>query len=519
MILNQHCVLIIFFGIFCNVQFMTCSWFKWTSTQKPKPDTEELKVAFNLDTGFSYGNSLEMLDMELSELKDRIIKDGKLGINVSTRPQVIYNDLYCSDLFNLLQYTRIIQSLIEHNSTYNTDKFDYLLLNESTIQHMLAVVIKLDLTEHLHSFWNLYMFAIYIKNLRMVDNFLVISHVIDVLDCIIDCLSCYTNNFCRKNNKYNSFDKLNELDFKLEKEKMLMIEKVKAVMVSRNIINKILLHGEEVEIWVSLKKIYLYEILQNTDILKTIIMDFGEQSQKSYYDIIKDINVAYKDARNYYWFDVWITKIKIYHEKIFNIFRVVTLHLIRKHVMYLINKKEKIVKKYNKLMWNFFDSNFYTFYFMIFSDNTDFESISTLFQNTPSNSNESFDNLISNIISNIENKMQTCFVVKSFKILQIKVDDEMYNSNSINNTKILRSYVQISKKKHEEIENLKKTSDNQGLNDNFERFHIFLEYFMKIFINKHKFMVFRSFMKFSSDYEIMKDRRPQDLKEERYLDL
>ncbi|XP_050519904.1 uncharacterized protein LOC126893591 isoform X1 [Daktulosphaira vitifoliae] len=524
MIFNQYCVFTIFFGILCNIQFMTCSWFKETSSQEtisePETfdDTEELKVALKLDTGFSYEPISLIFETNLDELKGMIIKEEKpKSFILFTKPEIMYYDLYCSNLYNLLQYTSHLEYLLNNEFYMNKNKYDYLLLNEIIIKKMLSVLLKLDLTIYLKPFWYMYMFAIYIKKMTLDDYLLVKSYAIETLKRINKYLSSYAIRDCRKNNKYDLTDQFNEEKCKLDiKDSILKIEDVISIMIHRNNINNILLHGEEAENWVSLKKIYFYEIIQNTDILKTIIEDFGEQSEENYIDIIKDLNIAYQAAKNYYWFDEWISKIKVYHNKIFNIFRVVILHLIRKHQMYLINENDEVVIEYNNKMWDFFFHNFYIFHKMLFSDIADFKSISTLFKNKPSNSNETYDVINSNIISNIENKIQKAFVVKSFEILPIEVDNEIYNENSIKITKKLSSYVQLSKVTKFKIKRFQNISSINGLNDNFLRLNVFLEYLMKVFISEHKFKVFETFMNFSSDFEITKD---QEVENERYLDL
>ncbi|XP_050521204.1 uncharacterized protein LOC126894323 [Daktulosphaira vitifoliae] len=506
MIFYQYCVLTIIFGIFCNIQFITCSYFREAAGFIDElEETEKLEVALNLDTGFSYNTNPEMFEMDFDDWKDTIIEREDPEFETYTKPHFIYNDLYCGDLYNFLQFISSIESLIEYYSTY---EYDHLLLNESIIQQMLAVQLKVDvLAQYLQPFWKMYMIAIYIKN--HTKNFILSmkSHVTTILKNIKDCLSLYTTNYCRENNKYNITDEF----YALEKKEMIsMIKKVETVMENRNNINNILLHGEEVEDWVSLNIIYLHEIIQNTDMLKTIIMDFGEQNEKTYEDIIKDINIACQAAKNYYWFDIWISKIRVYHDKIFNIFRVVTLHLIRKHLMYLINKDEKIVFQYNSQMHNFLQRNMYIFDLLF----PKFLNFLTRFEWKPDDMFENYDHLNNCIIGRVEDMIKEPFGVESFEILQIEVNNEIYNMNSIEKTNTLMKLVQISKGKKEKIEDFQNISDNIGLNDNFERFNIFLEYFINIF--KHKLKVFWSFKQFSSDYNITKYRERQ---EERFLDL
>ncbi|XP_050522081.1 uncharacterized protein LOC126894830 [Daktulosphaira vitifoliae] len=506
MIFYQYCVLTIIFGIFCNIQFITCSYFREaTGIVDELKEAEEVRVAFNLDTGFSYNTNPEMFETELNDLVDMIYDEDEPAFVYHTKPHVIYNDLYCGDLYNFLQYINSIQSLIEYDTTY---EYNHLLLNESIIQQMLAEKLKVDvLTHYLQPFWKMYMFAIYIKN-QTKDNILSKKiHVTRILENMKKSLSFYTTKYCRKNNKYNLTAEFYALE---KKEKISIIEKVKTVMVSRSNINNILLHGEEVEDWVSLKIIYLHDIIQNTDMLKTIIMDFGEQSEKTYEDIIKDINIACQAAKNYYWFDIWIFKIRVYHDKIFNIFRVVTLHLIRKYLMYLRNKDGKIMVQYNKEMRNFLRHNWYTFNLLI----PDFSNFPDMLLNKPGKHFEDYDHVNNSNIGTVEYMIEKSFVVESFKILQIEVTNEIYNMNSIEKTNTLMKLVQISNEKKEKIEDFQNISDNIGLNDNFERFNIFLEYFKNIF--KHKLRVLWSFKQFSSDYNKTKSRKRQ---EEKFLDL
>ncbi|XP_050522080.1 uncharacterized protein LOC126894829 [Daktulosphaira vitifoliae] len=500
MIFYQHYVLTITFRIFCNIQFITCSYCR----EEPKivnklKETEDLKVAFNLDTGFSYNTNPEMFELDLDDFVDMIKEEDDPEISLYTKPDIIYYDLYCGDLYNFLQYINSIQSLIEYDSTY---EYDHLLLNESIIQQMLAEKLKVDLlTKKLKPFWIMYMFAIYVK-IQTKDNILPKKlHVTRILEKIKDSLLLYTTQNCRKNNKYNITAEFYALE---KKEKISMIEKVKTVMVNRKNINNILLHGEEVEDWVSLKIIYLHDIIQNTDMLKTIIMDFGEQSEKTFKVIMKDIKKAYHAAKNYYWFDIWISKIRIYHDKIFNIFRVVTLHLIRKYLMYLRNKDEKIVFQYLSQMYDFLEYNKYTFdlFYPRFSE------FHSKFGFTPDSYFENYDHINNSMIGDVADMIENVFRVESFEILKIEVNNEIYNMNSIEKTNTLMKLVQISKEKKEKIEDFQSNSDNIGLNDSFERFSLFLEYFINIF--KHNLKILWSFKQFSSDYNITKYRNRRE---------
>ncbi|XP_050519907.1 uncharacterized protein LOC126893592 isoform X2 [Daktulosphaira vitifoliae] len=459
-----------------------------------------------------------MFEMDLEELKDEILDDVEPGLNLSIRSQIMYNDLYCGDLYNFLYYTELIQSLIEHNSTYEKDEFNNLLLNESIIQQMIAVKLKIHLTKFLQPYWIMYMFAIYLKNQTMDNKLSVKLDVMEILEKLKKYLLLYTTKYCRKNNKYNLSAKLYKERYVRiqleEKMKISMIQDVMTVMVNRNNINNILLNGEEVEDWVSLRKIYLYEIIQNTDILKTIIKDFGEQSEKSYNNIINDIYRAYEAARNYYWFDVWISKIRVYHDKIFNIFRVVILHLIRKHLMYLTNKDETIAFDYNNQMHEFLKRNMYTFN-LLFRQFTEFNS--SLLHKPSSRYSITYDDVNSGLIGKVERIIEKTHFVESFEILRLEVDNKQYNMDSIKKTKKLMKLVQFSEKKEEEIRNFQNISDIKGLNDNFERFNIFLEYFINIF--KHKLSVFWSFKQFSDEYKKTNYREPQETEKERLLYL
>ncbi|XP_050519790.1 uncharacterized protein LOC126893528 [Daktulosphaira vitifoliae] len=426
----------------------------------------------------------------------------------------MYLDLYCSNLYNLIEYTSLIQNFLSFKILKKYNEYQGLLLNESIIQHMLAVILKSNLNAFLTPLWHMYMFAIYLKNQKSTYNLFITSHLSNIIDYLISFLLSFTTLDCRKNNTYDSTStQLYNLN---ETVKIPMIKKVMNVMAKRNITNNVLMHGEKVDNWVSLKKIYLCEIVENINILKTIIMGFGDQNETICNKIFKDIRDAYDDARNYYWFDLWILKIRTYHEKILNILKVVILHFIRKHLKYLMFNDDKIVEQCNIEIRNHLHDITNKFGIMLcrFSE---FENIKKSLVNLPNDINKTYNIINSEIITNIENAIRAKFDAESFEILRIDVNNEKYNMKSITKTEELMACVQISEIINEKITRFNEISQIQGLNDNFLRFNIFVQYFENIF--KSKLKVFKSFMCFSVHFNITFDHETEQEKKKRLLDL
>ncbi|XP_050547662.1 uncharacterized protein LOC126909289 [Daktulosphaira vitifoliae] len=98
--------------------------------------------------------------------------------------------------------------------------------------------------------------------------------------------------------------------------------------------NKFLIENDEKNL-ISLKNIYLYDIIENKELFKTILMIFGEQSEENFETIYKEIRQEYLDAKNYYWFDLWFYQVGKYQQKLLNIFKTVLLHLMTKYVTYI----------------------------------------------------------------------------------------------------------------------------------------------------------------------------------------
>ncbi|XP_050523741.1 uncharacterized protein LOC126895653 [Daktulosphaira vitifoliae] len=104
----------------------------------------------------------------------------------------------------------------------------------------------------------------------------------------------------------------------------------------------VLKHTEEQENSFSLRSIYLRDIIDKKELLKTIIMDFGEQSEDNFEAIYSEIYEEYTKAKNYFRFDIWIKQIGIYQQKVSNVFKTVLMHLIRESLIYstlMLNKK------------------------------------------------------------------------------------------------------------------------------------------------------------------------------------
>ncbi|XP_050519916.1 uncharacterized protein LOC126893596 isoform X2 [Daktulosphaira vitifoliae] len=471
MIFHQFCALIIFFGVFVNIQFITCCCYK--PTPENFEDAEELEIAWKLDTGYERLTQNLPTRVGIKEFKRIMTKDENkpTTFTLHNRPQIIYYNLYCSNLRDLLQYMSLIgsleriQILKENNSV---------LLDESIIKHMLSLMLKTDLDAPLDPLWAMFMYAIYIRDRRYYLEGDLVIHFKDLIRVIIEILKSHAKKNCDIN--ITNEIKINANDTYKNEE----IKKVVNVMNKRNHNNYFFLSDIEVENHISLSKIYFNKVIQNNDILKTIILDYGEQSQKVYNVIMEDINTAYRDARNYHWFDLWIIKLGDYQDKVFGIFRIVALYFIRKHLSYLMfNTDNDIIKNNNSKMHQLLLNNHTLNNIFKFEDKQQsIDNIIRTFSHKPSNS-RSYDVINSGNINLINEHIKRNYFGEKFNMF--KEDDEI------------------------------KKSLEDKLKNNFDKFKNYLDYLNNIYMNID-IKIVRSFIEYSSIYIFVEP--PRDRKKE-----
>ncbi|XP_050519927.1 uncharacterized protein LOC126893602 [Daktulosphaira vitifoliae] len=255
MIFHQFCVLTIFFGIFVNIQFITCCCYK--PTPENFEDAEELEIAWHLDTGYERLTQNLPTRVGIKEFKRIMTKDENkpTTFTLHNRPQIIYYNLYCSNLRDLLQYMSLIGSFERIQILKENDS---VLLDESIIKHMLALMLKTELAAPLDPLWTMFMYAFYIREQRnYLDGNLVI-HFKDLIRVIIEILKSHAEKDCDINiTNAIKTNTSNTLLYKIEE-----IKNVMNVMDKRNRKNSFYLNDIVVENWISFNKIYLNEVIK-----------------------------------------------------------------------------------------------------------------------------------------------------------------------------------------------------------------------------------------------------------------
>ncbi|XP_050525775.1 uncharacterized protein LOC126896747 isoform X4 [Daktulosphaira vitifoliae] len=315
MILNPILFIITVMVIFRSMQVNTCC-----IKSVPRYDYK-YETALSLDTGFIYPEHEESNNLDITTIK-------KL-LNINILPQeetikkpidLIYCDLICGNMFVIRNYLSICNNLNDNN------------LEESITGRMLVSLFKINKTIYENPFWYAHMYIIYRSMFRNETNENHKEFIKRVNNLIKESLQWYINRYCRKNNQYNTIVQYNN--------ETTEIQNIIKLINDRQAKNDILLENKTEINWVSLKSIYLHQILEDEHFWKTIIVTFGDQKEVVLKAIRDDIFNNYKLAKNYYYYDNWVIQIEKYLESIFNIIRIVTLHLIRNYLYYAENYRK-----------------------------------------------------------------------------------------------------------------------------------------------------------------------------------
>ncbi|XP_050525765.1 uncharacterized protein LOC126896747 isoform X3 [Daktulosphaira vitifoliae] len=315
MILNPILFIITVMVIFRSMQVNTCC-----IKSVPRYDYK-FETALTLDTGFIYPEHEELNKLDIATIK-------KL-LNINILPQeetikkpidLIYCDLICGNMFVIRNYLSICNNLNDNN------------LEESITGRMLVSLFKINKTIYEKPFWYAHMYIIYRSMFRNETNENHKAFIKTMNNLIRETLQWYIDRYCRKNNQYNTIVQYNN--------ETTEIQNIIKLINDRQAKNDILLENKTEINWVSLKSIYLHQILEDEHFWKTIIVTFGDQKEVVLKAIRDDIFNNYKLAKNYYYYDNWVIQIEKYLESIFNIIRIVTLHLIRNYLYYAENYRK-----------------------------------------------------------------------------------------------------------------------------------------------------------------------------------
>ncbi|XP_050523128.1 uncharacterized protein LOC126895370 [Daktulosphaira vitifoliae] len=471
-----------------------------------------LETALKLDTGFDYPSYDELCNLSNSEFKKKILKGDRYLENIvlTKKTVIMLLDLFCGNMYNFLQYMKLFSFFIE-NSLGQTYDIKTIILNESITKQFLVTLIEYDINDKLTIFWMIHLYTYYIQLFgneiyRYNKN---IKHTHDIFYKVLKRVS---TELCRKKNKYevNNFP-LNTA------ENYSTLTNLIDVMNQRKENNKnVLKHTEEQENSFSLRSIYLRDIIDKKELLRTIIMDFGAQSENNFEAIYSEIYEEYTKARNYFWFDIWIKQIGIYQQKILNVFKTVLMHLVRKCLIYsslMLNKKntKSGLKRMYSIVENFvecFDSQ----------EVQDVQKVFKSFNELPiftENFNLYFIVIIS-IIESIINKIKP----NSFNlILNNLISVPGYKSNINVRTKKYISDTILSVDAINTIEHLEIFTDSNDMNMSLVRIYLFMELFNKSFQNVNLKSIL-SYLTFIKIFELFSDRRDNNsVNEIRLLEL
>ncbi|XP_050547097.1 uncharacterized protein LOC126908837 [Daktulosphaira vitifoliae] len=293
-----------------------------------------------------------------------------------------------------------------------------------------------------------------------------------------------------------------------------------SVMNRRKESNKFLIENDE-ENLISLKNIYLYDIIENKELLKTIIMVFGEQSEENFNVIYKDIHREYLDAKNYYWYDLWLSQIGKYQNKLLNIFKIILLHLMTKYLIYFDKLRKKAhyfkVQYISKVFKNFFYKKIHLFDIGE-QDGRDYQNIINSFLCVPL-SKSLLKASISVQMWNIE-IMTNNIKPNSFKFVYDNIFDLEYLSRLKSQNDEL--FLKCGMKKKNFINKLFYKIDNLNLtewNNNFTRMVLYLHHLKYIF-NETSLKIIHSFIKYSKEFgEFYVTRTDEEMSTVRLLEL
>ncbi|XP_050526898.1 uncharacterized protein LOC126897391 [Daktulosphaira vitifoliae] len=313
--------------LLCIVKLKICYGIKFWKTKD-----KSLERALKLDTGFEYPSYEDLCDLSMEDFKNKICAGDtvlrSITDSIKTKIHFIELDLLCGNTFNLLQYLNLIYFFINFPSgqTYDINR---IILNESITKHILVILMKKNRKEIFDGFWAMHF---YISYIRLFGNEIhqCPYNIANAHQILRTMLIYFSLNVCRYNNKYDVKDTPSDIS-----EQYSTLTNLIDVMIRRREINKnVLVIGDKDESAFSLRSIYMCDIIENKELLRIVIMDFGEQSKDTFDAIYNDIHEAYKQAKNYFMFDLWIKRIGVYQRKVLNVFKTVLMNLMKKHFIY-----------------------------------------------------------------------------------------------------------------------------------------------------------------------------------------
>ncbi|XP_050523658.1 uncharacterized protein LOC126895611 [Daktulosphaira vitifoliae] len=452
--------------LLCIVQLKKCYGIKFWKTKD-----ESLERVLKLDTGFEYPSYKDLCDLSMKNFKNKIFAGDKSlrGITslMKSKTHLIRLDLICGNAFNLLQYLNLNYFFINILSVQTYD-LNRIILNESITKQILVILIKYNPIKTFDVFWAMHFYNSYI---RLFGNeiYQYPYNNVDTHLTLRSMLVFLSKNICRKNNKYDVKGIPSVIS-----EQYSTLKNLIDVMNRRKEINKIVLEIEDKEESAfSFRSIYMCDIIEDKELLRIAIMDFGEQSKDTFDTIYNDIHKAYKEAKNYFMFDLWIKQIGVYQQKVLNVFKTVLMNLMKKHFIYsslmLDNEQLDSAKFFIEKIANSFQNTT-----MLFDgvEAHDFQKIFKSFTDLPLD-DQNFRNyhgiLILNIVHIIDKIKPNFFKIISNDL----INDPDYESKINLETKMYISRNVLDKNELKEIEYLSSISDSKGIKDNFS---IYKEY-------------------------------------------
>ncbi|XP_050530559.1 uncharacterized protein LOC126899566 [Daktulosphaira vitifoliae] len=444
---------------------------------------EIFENTLKLDTGFKYPDYNQLRKLNLNKLLRTILEEQEIKSYYRDKNSVMYYDLRCANFFNLRHFMILSKYFIENNL------LDNIILSESITKHMvISEIYTMGICNK--TFWTMHMVNYKVQQIRNIkpNDTKYIKQMYEFVWLKIK----YDIQLCRKKNNYDKDTNSDD-----PKEKSLMLQNIIAEMERRTNYNNIILGIIEKENFVSLEHLSFNYIIENKNVLKTVIMEFGEQTEeifeKTYQNIFNDYR---KIKNNDLSFDYWIEHIADYKIKMLDIFKTVLLHLIKKQAMYgnlLPNNTNtktvvKSLKKINGLLSNTHD-------IMVFFNDLRRE-ISTVLK--------SFNNFTpSYSIMSEEHKMLISYIQGIIKNIKPKyfefdenISDPQYLSNLKNTVQNLILTIGLLKNDSDKKTTTFKNTIEEGMYYNFSLTVMYLRYLGNIF-NGFNFKCFWSFIEFS----------------------
>ncbi|XP_050531646.1 uncharacterized protein LOC126900182 [Daktulosphaira vitifoliae] len=411
-------------------------------------------------------------------------------------------------MFTFMEYTELFFRLI-HDPPGNTYDINTMIINDSITKQFLVTILNYYMDDRLTIFWIIHLYTYYVQLFRN-DVYRYKNNIKKAIEQVLENLYLVSNQICRQNNNY-------EVDY-FNGEYYILLTNLINTMHKRQEINKIDLENvEEQENSFSLRNIYMCDIIEDKDLLRTIIIDFGEQSEAIFETIYNNIYKEYTTAKNYFRFDKWIQQIGIYQQKVLNVFKTVLMHLMRKKLMYvslLLENKQKVdaiygLKKLQCLIENT----------IILFDGQEACDVEKVFKSF--NQGYYHNDLILNI-DNIINKIKpNSFKLISNDLINDLINDLSYKLSINVKTEKYIKYYKLNKDDLKFIKYLYTISDSKEMNNHLVNIFYFTKLFDKIFQSVNIKSIL-SYLKFTETLEIFNfedENNDENNNEIRLLDL